>query len=364
MVVIHDIRSRTPRSNGTRSLSKISKLARHHSGGDSGSWDSFWPYWNKIKGWGTGGYHEIILKDGSVQLCYDAEEVTNGVGGHNSYVYNICVVGNGSFTEEQELAWEERARFNLKRLGLDVNDVLGHNEFSGTNTACPGINMNTVRRRLAYLNDSKKPKPVSAKPVSAKTVYTKPGDTGSAVKELQQDLISVGYKIKADSSFGPATEKSVKDFQSKQKLVVDGSAGPATLKALSRVIEISKEKPKPKPAVVATSPSSYKGDSIIEYLELTNQDSSFQDRTRLANEYGIKDYKGTADQNIQLLSKLRTKVSPIKGDQKTSSIIDYLMSIKASPSFANRKELANKHGIRNYIGSGTQNTDLLNKLRK
>lgn len=148
MVKTHDIRSKTPRSNSTRPLSAIEKIARHHSGGNSGDFFTFWKYWNGTKGWGTGGYHEIILRDGSVQICYDPNEITNGVGGHNSYVYHICVVGNGSFTEAQEKAWQERCLFNLKRLNLDVDDVLGHNEFSGTSTACPGIDMNLVRKRL------------------------------------------------------------------------------------------------------------------------------------------------------------------------------------------------------------------------
>lgn len=143
-----DIRSKTPRTNGTRKESSIRKIARHHSATDTGSWESFWPYWNKTKGWGTGGYHEIILRNGDVQLCYDPHEITNGVKNHNSTTYNICVVGDGSFTAAQEKAFDERCKIAMKRFGLFVEDVLGHNEFSGTATTCPGINMNDVRSRL------------------------------------------------------------------------------------------------------------------------------------------------------------------------------------------------------------------------
>lgn len=78
---IIDIRHKTPRTNGTRPLSWIKNIARHHSATDDGSWETFWPHWRDVKKWGTGGYHEIILRNGSIQLCYDPEEITNGVGG-------------------------------------------------------------------------------------------------------------------------------------------------------------------------------------------------------------------------------------------------------------------------------------------
>ncbi|WP_277350511.1 N-acetylmuramoyl-L-alanine amidase [Bacillus sp. RO2] len=46
-------------------------------------------------------------------------------------------------------------------------------------------------------------------------------------------------------------------------------------------------------------------DSIVEYLNSINQDSSFANRERLAKRYSINNYKGTAVQNTQLLNKLR-----------------------------------------------------------
>lgn len=148
MATIKDLRPITPRTNGTRKLSQIKNIARHHSAGASGSWATFWPYWHNTKGWGTGGYHEIILRDGTVELCYDPEEITNGVGGQNSYIYNICLVGNGSFTDAQEKTFEERARHWMSQFGLTAKDVKGHNEFPGQATDCPGIDMNVVRSRL------------------------------------------------------------------------------------------------------------------------------------------------------------------------------------------------------------------------
>jgi hypothetical protein len=146
-----DLRSHTPRSNGTRSEDSIEHIARHHSATSDGDFKTFWKYWNGVKGWGTGGYAEIILRDGTVQICYDPNEITNGIANHNSTTYHICVVGNGSFTDAQEKAWEERCLYNLKRFGLTPDKVKGHREFSGASTACPGIDMGMVRNRLIYL---------------------------------------------------------------------------------------------------------------------------------------------------------------------------------------------------------------------
>lgn len=136
-------------SNQNRSVAGITKIARHHSATATGDVWAFQNHWRGTLGWGTGGYHEIILRDGSVQLIYRDNVTTNGVGNHNSKTYHICVVGNGSFTAEQEKAFDERARAAMQRFNLKASDVLGHNEFSGhASNSCPGTNMAVVRSRL------------------------------------------------------------------------------------------------------------------------------------------------------------------------------------------------------------------------
>src|SRR5690625_5890861 len=102
--------------------------------------------------------------------------VTKGVKGHNQRTYHICVVGNGSFTDAQEKTFEIRAKKAMERFNLSVKDVLGHREFSGASTACPGINMNNVRGRLkggGTVSANKSPKPASKpakKPTKGRTI--------------------------------------------------------------------------------------------------------------------------------------------------------------------------------------------------
>lgn len=150
MANILDIRNKVAPSKSTRKISQITKIARHHSATTSGDYFAFWNHW-KSKGWTKGGYAEIILPDGTVQLCYDPIYPTNGIGNQNTNTYHICVVGNGAFTAAQERAFEERCLLAMQNFGLGVEDVLGHNEFSGTATSCPGINMDSVRKRLNAL---------------------------------------------------------------------------------------------------------------------------------------------------------------------------------------------------------------------
>lgn len=66
-------------------------------------------------------------------------------------------------------------------------------------------------------------------------VALKQGDKGPNVKMIQDLLVKKGHLAKADGSFGPATDKAVKAFQSKNGLVADGLAGPNTMSKLKSV---------------------------------------------------------------------------------------------------------------------------------
>lgn len=60
--------------------------------------------------------------------------------------------------------------------------------------------------------------------------YLVKGDTGADVLRLQKFLKWYGtYSGSLDSSFGPVTDKAVREYQRKEGLEVDGSFGPASL---------------------------------------------------------------------------------------------------------------------------------------
>ena len=59
------------------------------------------------------------------------------------------------------------------------------------------------------------------------------GSKGAAVRALQTRLVAAGYKsLVVDGTFGPATLKAVRAFQKKKGLTVDGVVGPRTWAAL------------------------------------------------------------------------------------------------------------------------------------
>ena len=70
--------------------------------------------------------------------------------------------------------------------------------------------------------------------------YLAKGDTGSAVKELQENLLKLGYDLggyAADGVFGDYTDKAVRKFQADHGLVVDGQAGQKTLAAIKEALK-------------------------------------------------------------------------------------------------------------------------------
>ncbi len=60
------------------------------------------------------------------------------------------------------------------------------------------------------------------------------GEQSEIVRQYQQRLIDLGYlrEEEADGNFGGATERAVREFQSRNDLVVDGYLGPGTISAL------------------------------------------------------------------------------------------------------------------------------------
>lgn len=79
--------------------------------------------------------------------------------------------------------------------------------------------------------------------------------------------------------------------------------------------------------------SSYKGDSIVDYLKSIGQPSSFSHRKKLAQQHGIKGYVGTASQNTKLLNALRgnkTTATSVKNNTPRTFKVGQKVKIKSS----------------------------------
>lgn len=88
--------------------------------------------------------------------------------------------------------------------------------------------------------------------------------------------------------------------------------------------------------------STYKGNSIVEYLQSIGQPSSFNHRKKLASKNGIKNYTGTASQNLQLLRILRDGAkddpTPTKPKKTISQMADEVIAGKHGNGHAQRQK--------------------------
>ena len=117
--------------------------------------------------------------------------------------------------------------------------------------------------------------------------------------------------------------------------------------------------------------SGYTGNSIVDYLKSIGLDSSYEARKRYAQQYGIANYSGTAEQNTALLNAMRTVGTSTSTPNNayypsfnSNSIVDGLKSIGVDSSYSNRKIIAQANGIANYSGTAEQNETLCNLARQ
>lgn len=108
-----------------------------------------------------------------------------------------------------------------------------------------GKTMDNVRADVAALMGSSSadvtptPTPSSNTPSTPTSSLIQKGDEGAEVKQLQENLIKLGYSCGswgADGDFGNDTEKAVKKFQQDKGLEVDGVVGPLTQAAITKAL--------------------------------------------------------------------------------------------------------------------------------
>ena len=123
-------------------------------------------------------------------------------------------------------------------------------------------------------------KTASATPTPEPTKNLKKGDSGTAVKTLQEQLIKLGYLTgKADGKFGTKTYSALVAFQKANKLSSDGVAGSKTLSKLSSGSVINADGDKTAAATAAPQKVAYASTA-----------TPLADRVRYANWYtSIKD---------------------------------------------------------------------------
>lgn len=301
--------------------------------------------WGRQASWHFTVDDEKIYQHAPInRTCWHAGD-GSGPGNTESIGIEHCE-DEGSDFEKTVKNGQVLVRYLSKQTGNPLSNTFPHNKWSGKN--CPNNILPYWDKYKASLGAKS-----AAEPVKVPKPKKPRNNTNNSIVDY---LSSIG----ANSSFANrkklAVQYGVKNYK--------GTAS-QNLELLHKMREGDMPSRKEEPS------SGYKGNSVVDYLNSIGENSSFTNRKKLAAKYGIGNYKGTASQNSQLLNKMRGGAKPAvkpkpavkKGNQTTTSVVDYLKSIGADSSFSNRSKLAAKHGIKSYRGTAAQNSQLLKKLR-
>ena len=147
------------------------------------------------------------------------------------------------------------------------------------------------------------------------------GDKDAAVLEMQQALNRLGYGLKADGSFGQATEQAVRAFQRQNGLTVDGVAGERTLALLYAQAGTQTAAPTAAPGGSASASSGRleRGDTGSEVLALQKALNKLGFSLKEDGNFG----SGTLNAVLALQRKYGLQADGIVGG-KTRALIDSL----------------------------------------
>lgn len=173
-------------------------------------------------GWNDIGQHVTLLPDGRFVTGRPFNKNPASISGYNTGAFAVEMIGNFDKGNDRFEGKQKDSMIKLARYFDQKGRYIRFHRENASKT-CPGTGIDK--------NEFMKEVKGEDKLRYGKTL--RKGDKGSVVKQLQQDLIALGYgkymqSYGADGSFGAATENAVKAFQKDNKLSVDGVAGPKT----------------------------------------------------------------------------------------------------------------------------------------
>ena len=119
------------------------------------------------------------------------------------------------------------------------------------------------------------------------------------VDTVQKTVSTVNNTVNSVKNTVNSTAKSVKKVESNTNKIKKAVA-PAKPKATAKTTPKTKAK-----TTNNIKKTNYKGDSIVDGLKSVGVNSSYDNRKKIAQANGIKNYTGTAKQNTELLNKLK-----------------------------------------------------------
>lgn len=178
--------------------------------------------------WAVGDWEGTANGGGSLHGTY---------GNYNTVSIELCDIATKNPSKAMIKAVKKTIKY-IRRYCPNAEIVCRHWDISGK--SCPGRMTGLGNDRwLQFLKDigeTENARPsVVDHPYPTTTLWK--GCQGSQVKKLQKCLNKIMKAgLDVDGSFGPATDKALRAFQKKYKLVVDGYVGPKTREKIKELV--------------------------------------------------------------------------------------------------------------------------------
>lgn len=165
MRIINRIDKALGRGADERSLNAITAIGVHHSGNptngnhlNSASFENHWRG-NSAMGFpgdNRGGYHNVVLFNGDVEVNMQDRRRVWGAAGQNSHTWHICCTGQhlgntSNITQTQLNSLAIRIFEAMKRFGWtadDVNRIFRHKDLPSQSTSCNDIDIAKLRNNV------------------------------------------------------------------------------------------------------------------------------------------------------------------------------------------------------------------------
>nr|WP_230199136.1 N-acetylmuramoyl-L-alanine amidase [Risungbinella massiliensis] len=150
------------------------------------------------------------------EIGWHAGDGGNGTGNRKSIGIEICVNTDGNYEKAKAIALE-LVKFLMQKHGIPSRNVVPHKKWSGKN--CP---QRLLSGWTGFISKLGVAKPTIINPYPGHLI--RKGSRGEVVKKIQSQLGG----LVVDGIFGKKIEATVRGFQRKKGLGVDGVVGPKT----------------------------------------------------------------------------------------------------------------------------------------
>lgn len=208
----------------------------------------------ETNGWSDIGQHVTLLPDGRFVTGRPFNQAPASIKGFNSGAFAVEMIGDFDIGKDVLQGPQRDSIIGLARwFNQRGKYIRFHRE--NASKSCPGTGID----KTLFMAE-----------VEGKALTLKKGIKSEEVRQLQENLIKLGYNLDpcgADGSFGPKTETVVMAFQRDNGLEVDGKAGPKTqakIQELLKALEEHKEDPRIKELQKQLTELQQKYDSLLK----------------------------------------------------------------------------------------------------